>query len=165
MDNNCFKIRYSNTNDTNDIYSLMKDVFKSSPLFLRDSKEDFDGYQGIVATHTNTCTHTDTCTYKEKIVGALLFTIVNDFCYIEYIGTVIQHCGIGTLMLNKFLTLIDEKKLTGYLHVEITDKTNDLIKWYSKHGFKCCINDRENWNIYPYFGEQVNAITMTRNLD
>ena len=147
-----YEIRYSTPEDVGQIYSLMQDVFKNSPLFLRDSIKDFNEYQGIIVID------------NEKIVGALLFTVVDKFCYIEYIGTTKQYCGIGTMMLNQFLTDIDEKNLTGYLHVEKTEETDHLIKWYSKYGF-ITKDSYFDENIYPYFGEQVNAIIMTRFLN
>lgn len=135
--------------DIHNVYALIEIVFKDSPLFLRETIDDFYGYEGILVYDSDD---------NNKIIGALLFTVVDKLCYLEYIGTIVQHCGIGTLMLNQFLNVIDQRNITGYLHVENAQDMHVLVNWYTKYGFKT----QNLENVYPYFDEKVDALLMVR---
>lgn len=96
---------------------------------------------------------------NDEIVGYIIGEIVRDSSHVITIAVVegYRRQGIGSNLLNSFIEY-SIKKGVKRVYLEVSNKRDDAIRFYHKHGF------REIGYIHRYYRDGSDAYVMEKNL-
>ncbi|ARF09997.1 acetyltransferase [Indivirus ILV1] len=141
---------YNYSIDTDTILDLHNIIFVNSDL-LEPPIERLIKMEGIIIE------------LNKKPIAYLLFSrnIKNNelWLYLEYLGVIpkYRNRGLGKLLINSFIKILDKAKINSYLDVEENSIcTNKLIDFYTKYGYE--ITEYHRTSKY----EDVTMTRMTR---